>query len=105
MKPHRDRKGLAVAAVPVVIMALRKPTGTRPTGRNSTVRRRMAAARLKGCRGLPFCIAKAVRIPDPTAPNDHASLRSIWRETMAKEELIQFEGLVTEILPDARYRV
>src|SRR4051794_41940092 len=23
---------------------------------------------------------------------------------MAKEELIQFEGLVTEILPDARYR-
>lgn len=26
-------------------------------------------------------------------------------KTMAKEELIQFEGLVTEILPDARYRV
>jgi translation initiation factor IF-1 len=25
--------------------------------------------------------------------------------TLAKEELIQFEGLVTEILPDARYRV
>lgn len=24
---------------------------------------------------------------------------------MAKEELMQFEGLVTEILPDARYRV
>jgi translation initiation factor IF-1 len=24
---------------------------------------------------------------------------------MAKEEMIQFEGLVTEILPDARYRV
>ena len=24
---------------------------------------------------------------------------------MAKEELITFEGLVTEILPDARYRV
>jgi translation initiation factor IF-1 len=24
---------------------------------------------------------------------------------MAKEELIEFEGLVTEILPDARYRV
>jgi translation initiation factor IF-1 len=24
---------------------------------------------------------------------------------MAKEELLQFEGLVTEILPDARYRV
>jgi translation initiation factor IF-1 len=24
---------------------------------------------------------------------------------MAKEELIEFEGLVTEILPDARYRI
>ena len=24
---------------------------------------------------------------------------------MAKEELLQFEGLVTEILPDARFRV
>ena len=24
---------------------------------------------------------------------------------MAKEELMQFEGLVTEILPDARFRV
>jgi translation initiation factor IF-1 len=24
---------------------------------------------------------------------------------MAKEEMIQFEGVVTEILPDARYRV
>ena len=24
---------------------------------------------------------------------------------MSKEELLQFEGLVTEILPDARYRV
>jgi hypothetical protein len=24
---------------------------------------------------------------------------------MAKEEFLQFEGLVTEILPDARYRV
>lgn len=27
------------------------------------------------------------------------------RAFMAKEELITFEGLVTEILPDARYRV
>jgi translation initiation factor IF-1 len=30
---------------------------------------------------------------------DHGKL------TMAKEELIEFEGLVLEILPDARYRV
>ena len=77
--PHRDRKVLAVTAVPVVIMALRKPTGTRPTGRSRPVRRK-AAARPKGCKELPFCIAKAVRIPDPTAPNGrNANRRSIWR--------------------------
>ena len=28
-----------------------------------------------------------------------------WRVWMAKEELMQFDGLVIEILPDARYRV
>jgi hypothetical protein len=28
-----------------------------------------------------------------------------WDEKMSKEELIQFEGLVIKILPDARYRV
>src|SRR6202158_2103327 len=78
MKPHPVQKDLAVPAVPVVIMALRKPTGTRPTGRSRCVRRR-AAARLKGCKASLFCIAKAVRIPDPTAPNGHASRRSIWR--------------------------
>jgi translation initiation factor IF-1 len=31
--------------------------------------------------------------------------RSRIRKSMAKEELIEFEGLVTEILPDTRYRV
>ena len=43
----------------------------------------------------------------PTQPYPPAAaLASIDLETnMAKEELIQFEGLVTEILPDARYRV
>ena len=59
------RKALAVAAVPVVIMARRKPTGTRPAGRSRPVRRRRPAARPKGCRASPFCIAKAVRIPRP----------------------------------------
>jgi translation initiation factor IF-1 len=47
----------------------------------------------------PSCIAapgaKAHRV-GPTIQKDH---------DMAKEELLQFEGLVTEILPDARYRV
>src|SRR4051812_17735199 len=34
-----------------------------------------------------------------------AAGRSDWRRCMAKEELMQFDGLVIEILPDARYRV
>ena len=37
------------------------------------------SARPKGCKASPFCIAKAVRTPDPTAPNVHANRRSIWR--------------------------
>ena len=79
MKPRPVRKGLAVTAVPVVIMALRKPTGTRPTGMSRRRVRRKAVARPKGCKVSPSCIAKAVRIPDPTAPSVHANRRSIWR--------------------------
>ena len=80
MKPRRARKDLAVTAVLLVIMALRKPTGTRLPGMSRSVhRRRTAAARLKGCKASLSCIAKAVRIPSPTAPNDHAKRRSIWR--------------------------
>src|SRR5215472_8823433 len=54
-------------------------------------------------RGLPrslFCIATCAP-PTPLA----AAKPAIPRDKMAKEELIQFEGVVTEILPDARYRV
>ena len=46
------------------------------------------------------------------APPDRAAMAAIVRPStatrkhkMSKEELIQFEGLVTEILPDARFRV
>ena len=98
-----DRKALADTAVLVVIMALQKPTGVRSTGRSRTVPHK-AAAGPKDCRESRFCIARDARIPNPTALNGRAD--SIDLEiTMAKEELIQFEGLVTEILPDARYRV
>ena len=85
MKPHRARKALAVTAVPVVMMARRRPTATRPAGRSRRVRRRRPAARPKGCKGLRFCIAKAVRIPNPTAPNDRADRRSIWRQPWLKK--------------------
>ena len=79
MTPHPARKDLAVTAVPVVIMVFSRPTGMRPIGTSRPVRR-MAKARPKGCRELPFCIAKADRTPDPTAPNGrNASYRSTWR--------------------------
>jgi translation initiation factor IF-1 len=32
-------------------------------------------------------------------------LRSLQKETMAKEELLEFEGTVTELLPNAMFRV
>jgi hypothetical protein len=78
MTRRPDRKALAAAAVLVVIMALRQPTGTRSTGRSRFVRHK-AAARLKGCRASLFYTAKADPIPDPTALNGHASRRSTWR--------------------------
>ena len=52
MKPHRDRKGLAVAAVPVVIMARRKPTGTsQPAG---AVRPSQGGGKAEGMQGVAF---------------------------------------------------
>src|SRR5579884_1835242 len=56
-----------------------------------------------------FCSARFRRVLNALAargvrPLVHRPL--IQREpSMAKEELLQFEGLVVEILPDARYRV
>jgi hypothetical protein len=85
MKPRRDRKALAVIAVPVVIMLLRKPTVMRAVGRNRTAHRR-ETARLRGCRVSPFCTAKAVPTPNPiarTGPN--ANVRSIWRYQWLKK--------------------
>ena len=67
------QKALAAAAVVVVIMPR-----LRRTGMSRRVSRK--AARLTGCRELPFCTAKAVRIPNPTVPNDRADRRSIWRD-------------------------
>jgi hypothetical protein len=84
MKPRRDRKVLAVTAVPVVIMPLRKPTVMKAVGR-SRVRHR-EAARLRGCRASLFCTAKAVPIPNPTVPTGpNANVRSIWRYQWLKK--------------------
>ena len=53
MKPRPDRKVLAVTAVPVVIMALRKPTGTRPAGR-SRRRPSQGGGKAEGMQGVAF---------------------------------------------------
>src|SRR5262249_41747971 len=56
--------------------------------------------------GLPpsrFCIVT----PGQATTRTLAAVKTAIRrdKKMSKEELIQFEGLVIEILPDARYRV
>ena len=85
MKQRPARKALAAAAVPVVTMRLRKPTGTRPPGTNRHVPYRRSVARPRGCKASPFCIAKAARTPSPTATNGRARSRSIWREPWLKK--------------------
>lgn len=67
------QKGLAAAAVGVVIMARRRRAGA-----SRRVRRRPATA--KAFRASPSCIARAGRIRNPTATTDRStSRRSIWR--------------------------
>ena len=85
MKRHRDQKALAVPAAVVVIMPRRSRTGT-----NSRVRRsrpaRAKAGKARAFRASPSCIAKAVRILNPTVPTDRsASRRSIWRTPWLKK--------------------
>ena len=55
--------------------------------------------------GVAFLHRESRPNTQPNRTTVRANRRSIRRLTMAKEELIKFEGLVTEILPDARYRV
>lgn len=33
------------------------------------------------------------------------AIQRVWRRYLAKEELIEMNGVVTEVLPDSRYRV
>ena len=46
---------------------------------------------------------KSLRWPFSSSPDRWTAIRR--DEKMSKEELIQFEGLVIEILPDGRYSV
>ncbi len=66
MNRHRDQKALAVTAAEVVIMPRRRHPGT-----SRRVPRR--AARAKAFKASPSCIAKAARIPNPTAPIDRSA--------------------------------
>ena len=72
MKRHRDQKALAVPAAVVVIMPRRSRTGT-----NSRVRRSRPATakagKARAFRASPSCIARAVRILNPTVPTDRSA--------------------------------
>ena len=72
MKRHRDQKALAVPAAVVVIMPRRSRTGT-----NSRVRRSRPATakagKVRAFRASPSCIARAVRILNPTVPTDRSA--------------------------------
>ena len=72
MKRHRDQKALAVLAAVVVIMPRRSRTGS-----NSRVRRnrpaRAKAGKVRAFRASPSCIARAVRILNPTVPTDRSA--------------------------------
>ncbi len=72
MNRHRDQKALAVPAEVVVIMPRRSRTGT-----NSRVRRsrpaRAKAGKVRAFRASPSCIARAVRILNPTVPTDRSA--------------------------------
>ncbi len=66
MNRRRDQKALAVPAAVVVIMPRRRQTGT-----SCRVLRR--AARARAFKASPSCIARAVRIPNPTVPTDRSA--------------------------------
>ena len=72
MNRHRAQKALAVPAAVVVIMPRRSRTGT-----NSRVRRsrpaRAKAGKARAFRASPSCIARAVRILNPTVPTDRSA--------------------------------
>ena len=84
MMQLKGRKGLADPAVRVVIMVLHQAIGRSRTVRHKAAAK-LAAARLKGYKALPFCIAKTVQSPAPTATSNRASRRSIWRTTWLKK--------------------
>jgi len=54
---------------------------------------------------LPSCVAKAIRGGATVPHGGRVGLIFQREHNVPKEGLLEFEGLVTEILPDARYRV
>ena len=90
-QPHRDRphRGESRRGEP--------HTGQQRTGSRRPIRRKMPASPPS-----PSCAATLRKIA-VTARRALPVNREV--RDMAKEELLEFEGLVTEILPDARFRV
>ncbi len=67
MTRRRAQKALAVPAVAVVIMPRRSRTGTSSRARRSRAAR-ARPVKAKAFKASPSCIARAVRIPNPTVP-------------------------------------
>jgi translation initiation factor IF-1 len=103
------RKVLAAEAAVVVIRESQQSTARSHTASPKAISPKAIspkpAAGQKDSKASPFCIAKPAPVIVPTATSSRPSRHIDLENPMAKEELIQFEGLVTEILPDARYRV
>ncbi len=72
MMRRRDQKALAVPAAVVVIMPRRSRAGTSSRARRSRVARERAD-KAKAFKASPSCIARAVRIPNPTVPTGRSA--------------------------------
>ena len=72
MNWHRAQKALAVPAEVVVIMPRRSRTGTNSRGRRSRPAR-AKGGKVRAFRASPSCIARAVRILNPTVPTDRSA--------------------------------
>ena len=104
-QPKTTLSAISKARLPIVL-ALEVPT---PSGPSRAVVRRVG-----GLAGINQVRTRAISAPSPsciaTARRGPIHARSVGpllqkEHNVPKEELLEFEGLVTEILPDARYRV
>src|SRR5262249_29431569 len=86
-----------------------KPSGESPGGAQAGARFASAASPGRAARGCPRhrryrVHAAAAAGAAPSIPPRPALTSQRWSKRMAKEELLEFDGPVTEGLPDGNYR-